>query len=86
MIKTLMYPLDSSLTLEMVIEQEMKFRDTLRVASVTVKGKDPISASCVVWLTRNGYIQEYRDNVYHTSRLKYGMLLTSDLSLGATGA
>jgi hypothetical protein len=68
-IKTLMDPLDSRITLEMVIEQERKFRDTLRVASVTVKGKDPISATCVVWLTENGYISEYRDHVYHEGEL-----------------
>ena len=63
--KTLMDPLDSGVTLEMVIEQERKFRYTLRVANVPVKGKDPISTSCVVWLTENGYIPEYRDHIYH---------------------
>jgi hypothetical protein len=67
--KTLMDLLDSSITLEMVIKQERKFRDTLRVASKLVKEKDPISASCVVWLTENGYIPEYRDHIYHEGEL-----------------
>ncbi len=49
-IKTLMDPLDSRITLKMVIEQERKPRDTLRVASVTVKVKDPVSATSGVWL------------------------------------
>ncbi len=49
--------------MEMVIEQERKFSDTLRFANVPVKGKDPISTSCVVWLTENGYIPEYRDHI-----------------------
>jgi hypothetical protein len=40
-IKTKMEPLDSRITLEMDIEQERKLRDPLRVASVTVKGRDP---------------------------------------------
>jgi hypothetical protein len=32
---------------------------------VTVKGEDPISATCVIWLMKNGYIPEFRDHVYH---------------------
>ncbi len=32
--------------------------DILRVASVTVEGKDPIFATSVVWLLGNGYILE----------------------------
>ena len=55
-IKMLMDLLDARITLEMVIEQERKLGDTLRVASVTVKGRDPISATSVVWLVESGYI------------------------------
>ncbi len=45
---------DSRVPLDMVIEQERKIVDTLRIANVTVKGRDPISATSLVWLTENG--------------------------------
>ncbi len=64
-----MGPLNSKISLEMVIEQVRKLRDTLRVESVTVKGKDAISATCVVWLTENGWTPEFRDHVYHEGEL-----------------
>ena len=51
-IKTLMDPLDSRITMEMVIEQERKLRDIVRVASVTVKGSD-IQNDPVAWEATN---------------------------------
>ncbi len=61
--------LDSRITLDMVIEQQRKLRDTLRVTNLTVKERDPISASSAVWLPENGYIPEFTDHVYHESEL-----------------
>jgi hypothetical protein len=48
---------------------QAKLRDTLRVAGVTVKGRDPISATSVVWMMENGYIPEFRDHQYHGGEL-----------------
>ncbi len=36
---------------------------------MTVKGKDPISATGVVWLMESGYIPKFRDYVYHEGEL-----------------
>ena len=64
-----MDPLDSRITMEMVIEQERKLRDTLRVASVTVKGRDPKSATSAVWLVESGYIPQSGDHIFHEGEL-----------------
>ncbi len=50
--KTLMDPLDSRITMEMVIEQERKLRDMVRVASVKLKGSD-IQNGPVTWEATN---------------------------------
>jgi hypothetical protein len=55
--------------MEIVIEQERKLRDTLRVASVTLKGRDPISATSGVWLVETGYIPMYEDHIFHDCEL-----------------
>ncbi len=72
-----MDPLDSRNSIEIVLEKERKMMDILRVASVTVKGKDPIFATSVVWLFGNGHIPEFRDHVYHE-----GELVLPDLRMG----
>ena len=70
-----MDPLDSRINtelrinIELVIEQERKLMDILRVASVTVNGKDPIFATLMVWILGNGYIPQYMDHVYHEGEL-----------------
>jgi hypothetical protein len=46
--KLLMDLHDSRITLNMVIKQEWRLIDILKVANVTAKGKDPISATLVV--------------------------------------
>ncbi len=61
--------LDSRITMEMVIEQEKKLTDILRVASVTVKGRDPISATSVVWLVESGYIPHFGDHIFQEGEL-----------------
>ncbi len=43
-----MDPLESRITMEMVIQQERNMRDIVRVASVTVKGSD-IQNDPVAW-------------------------------------
>ncbi len=51
-----MDPLDSRITMEMVIEQERKVRDIVRVASVTVKGND-IQNDPVTWEATNNQMR-----------------------------
>ncbi len=46
-------PLDSRITLYMVIKQERNLRDILRVASGTVKGRDLISGTSGMWLVES---------------------------------
>jgi hypothetical protein len=80
--KTLTDPLDSRITLEMAIKQERKLGDILRVASVTVRGRDTISATSVAsWLMEKGYIPEFRDHVYYE-----GELVLLDWNMGASTA
>ena len=43
-----MNPLESRINIELVMEQERTWMDTLRIASVPAKGKDPIFATPVV--------------------------------------
>ncbi len=75
--KTHMDPLDSRIKIELIIDQERKLMENLRIASVTSKGKDPISTGPVVWLLNKRYIPGFADHVYHEG----GMVLM-DWSLG----
>ena len=47
-----------------------KWLDAINTASVTVKDKDPVSASCVAWVISNGYVPRISDNGYQGGRLK----------------
>ncbi len=55
-IKMLMDPLNLRITMEMVIEQERKLRDILRVACVTVKGGDTQN-NPVAWEATNNQMR-----------------------------
>ena len=48
----------------------------LRVACVTLKNKDPVFATSVVWLIGNGYIPKLTDHQYHWGKLVLPMLWT----------
>ena len=54
--KPVMDPLDQRINTETHLEQQKKWVDMLRIASVTPKGKDPVFATSVVWLIEHGYI------------------------------
>ena len=58
-------PLDQRNTIEKLLEQEKKWLDVSRIASVTPKDKDPVFATSVVWLIYNGYIPRMSDHRYH---------------------
>ena len=53
---TLMDPYDQSIPIEKVLGQEKKWMDAVKLASVAVKDKDPVSTSNVAWLIYNGYV------------------------------
>ena len=63
--KLLMDPLYSRINIELVLEQERKWMDTLKIASFTSNGKDPIFATSVVWLIEHGYVPQMEDHHYH---------------------
>ena len=45
-----MDPYDSRISIDKVLGHEKKWFDAITTASVTMKDKDPVSASCVVWM------------------------------------
>ena len=56
-----MDPLDTRITIELVLKQERIWMDILRTACVTPKEKDPVFATVVVLLIKNGYIPQIED-------------------------
>ena len=50
-----MDPYDTRISIDKVLTQEKKWIDSVNTASVNVKDKDPVSASCIAWLISNGY-------------------------------
>ena len=67
--KAPMDPLDPRNNIELVLEQEREMMDSLKIACVTPKEKDPVFATSVVWLIRQGYIPEIGNHHYHNSEL-----------------
>ena len=65
-----MDPYDKSIPIEKVLGQEKKWTDAVKLASVTVKDKDPVSASNAAWLIYNGYVPRIRDHSYQQRRLE----------------
>ena len=57
-----MDPYDPRLTIDEVLRHEKKWFDAMNTSSVTLKDKDPVSASCVVWLISNGYVPRISDH------------------------
>ena len=51
-----MDPYDTIAPIEQVLGQEKKWMDAVKLASVTVKDKDPVSATDVAWLIHNGWM------------------------------
>ena len=68
--KALMDPYDQSISIEQVLGQEKKWVDAVKLASVAIKDKDPVSASDVVWLIHNGYLPRITDHKYQLGRLE----------------
>ena len=56
--KTQMDPYNQSIPIEKVLAQEKKWTDAVKLASVNVKDRDPLSASNVAWLIYNGCVPE----------------------------
>ena len=65
-----MDPYDTRISIDKVLLQEKKWLDAINTASVTVKDKDPVSASCVAWVISNGYVPRMNDHEYQGGRLK----------------
>ena len=61
--------LDSRINIEVGLDQEGRWMDILKIACVTPKGKDPVFATSVVWLIRQGYISEIGDSHCHNGEL-----------------
>ncbi len=76
-IKTLIDPLDSRIKIHRIIDQERKLMDALGVASVPIKGKDPISVTSVVCLLGGGHIPQYEDHKY-----KAGHMILENWTMG----
>ena len=78
-----MDPYDQSIPIEKVLEQEEKWTDAVKLASVAVKVKDPVSASNVAWLIFNGYVPRIRYHSYQQGILELPQILPStDQTLG----
>ena len=71
-----MDPHDQSIPIEKVSGQEKKWMDAVKLASVAVKDKDPVSASNVAWLIYNGYVPRIRDDSYQKVRLELQQTLS----------
>ena len=65
-----MDPYDTKILIEKVLTQEKKWIDAVNTASVNVKDKDPVSASCVAWVIPNGYVPRTNNHGYQGGRLK----------------
>ena len=66
--KMLMDLLDSRINIELIIKQDKKVMDILRVASVPVKGKDPVFATSVVWIS-SWIDPQFEDQEFHEGEL-----------------
>ena len=53
-----MDPYYQRIPIEKVLGQEKKWTDAVKLASVNVKDRDPLSASNVAWLIYNGCVPE----------------------------
>ena len=58
-----MDPLDQRIPIEQVLEQEKKWVDAVKLASVTPKDRDPVFANNVVWWIHNGYSSDVRSSI-----------------------
>ena len=58
-----MNPYDQIIPIEQVLGQEKKWMDAVKLARVTIKDKDPVSASNVAWLIHNGYSEDMRSHL-----------------------
>ena len=65
-----MDPYDTRISIDKVLLQDKKWLDAINTASVTVKDKDPVSASCVAWVISNGYVPRISDHECQGGRLK----------------
>ena len=57
-----MDPHDPRITIDEVLRHKKKWIDAMNTSSVTLKHKDPVSASCVVWVISNGYVPRIIDH------------------------
>ena len=65
---TQMDPYDQSIPIEKVLGQEKKWTDAVKLATVVIQDRDPVSASSIVWLIYNGYVPMIRDHSYQQGR------------------
>ena len=49
-------PLDPRNNIDLLLEQERKWMDSLKIACVTPQNKEPVFATCVAWLIGQGYV------------------------------
>ena len=64
-----MDPYDTKISIDKVLTQEKIWIDALGTASVNVKDKDPVSASCIAWMIPNGCVPRIGDHQYPGGRL-----------------
>ena len=57
-----MDPYDTRVAIDKILVQEKKWLDAMNTSSIAGKDKDPVSASCVVWLISNGYVPRIGDH------------------------
>ena len=57
-----MDPYDPRVTIDKVLVQEKKWLDAMNTSSIALKDRDPVSASCVVWMISNGYVPRIGDH------------------------
>ena len=55
--------------MDKILTQEKKLIDAVNTASVNVRDKDPVSASCVAWVISNGYVPRISDHECQGGRL-----------------
>ena len=64
-----MDPYDTKISIDKVLTQEKKWIDAVNTASVNVKDRDPVSASCIAWMISNGYVPRIGDHGCQGGRL-----------------
>ena len=65
-----MDPHDTRVAIDKVLVQEKKWLDAMNTSSIAWKDKDPVSASCVVWIISNGYVPRIGDHQSKGGNLK----------------